>query len=424
MTTAESDIRITRTGEEPGEKSLRVEVPVQRVAAAERRAAAEVAKQAKLPGFRAGKAPLTVVRRKFRGAIRENVLRELIGESWEAAIAQESLQPIADPRVRDLKFEDGAPVTFELLVEVKPTLELPRLGGYHLDRSVATVTDEMVDRQVDDVRRERAPWVPAEEERPRTGDLVSVSIATYEDAAAQDPRDYQLVLGQGQAIPDMEARLLDMRRGETADAEVRFPDDYPDETKRGQRRRVRITLQEIKQQQLPPLGDDFARELGDFDSLDALRAAVRADLEAEAAREADADIRRRLIDEIVAANNVQAPRPMVRRALGAFAQAYEVPDDRFERFVTEFGPLAERQVKRELILDHVAQQQGLKATDEDLDKRIEDMARRRQVEPGQVYASLQKAGRLRELERTLTEEKVFAYLLSESTVRDVGPDRP
>jgi trigger factor len=260
--------------------------------------------------------------------------------------------------------------------------------------------------------------VPTAEERAQHGDLVSVSIATYEGTETKDPQDYQLVLGQGQAIPDMEARILEMRRGEVAEADVGFPDDFPDETKRGQRRRVRIALQEIKRQQLPPLGDDFAREQGDFDSLAALRTAVREDLEAEAAREADADVRRRLIDEIVAANNVQAPRPMVRRALRAFAQAYEVPDDRFERFVTEFGPIAERQVKRDLIIDHVAQQQGLKATDEDIDERIEDIARRRRVEPGQVYASLQKAGRLRELERTLTEEKVFAYLQSQSTVRD------
>jgi trigger factor len=416
--TVETDIKITKASEEPGATSLKVEVPVERVHAAETKAASQYAKRAKLPGFRAGKAPLALVRRRYRDAIRESVLRELIGESWQAAVDREGLEPIADPRVKDLKFEDGSPVTFELMVEVKPELDLKRLGGFQVTRKGRPVTDEMVESQIDHLRRDRAPWTPTQRAQPSTGDLVSVSIATLDEGEAEEPRDYQLVLGQGQAIPEVEERILSLSRDETAEATVRFPDDYPDEAKRGQARTVRITVHEIKEQQLPGLDDAFARELGDFDSVAALRAAVRTDLETESRREADAELRRQLIDQIVAANDVQAPRPMTQRALSAFAQAYQVPDDRLQQFATEFGPVAERQVKRDLILDYVAEAHDLKASDEDVDRRIEEIASRRNAEPGEVYTSLQKAGRLQELERNITEERVFSYLLEQSTIKD------
>jgi trigger factor len=412
------DIQVTKSREEPGSTSFRVEVAAERVARAERRAAQEIAKRSRLPGFRKGHAPLPVVRRRYHDAIREQVLREVIGESWKATLAQEKLDPIADPHVHDLKFEEGAPVTFELHVEVKPELTLERLGGFTITRTVRPVTDEMVEEQIDDLRRQRAAWVPVEGRAPQSGDLVSVSLATLEDGQAQEPKQYQVVLGQGQAIPDVEEQIMTLGVGETREADVRFPTDFPDESKRGQTRRVRLTLHELKRMDLPTLDDAFAREVGDFDSLAGLRQAVREDLGAEARREADAGVRRAAIEQIVAANDVPAPRSLVQRLIRAYAEAYSVPEERLEAFATEFLPLAESQVRRDLILDHVARAQGLQATEAELDQRIADLAARRKVEPKEVYTQLQKANRLKELEQSIIEEKVFDFLLSQSTVTE------
>jgi trigger factor len=412
-----TDIVITKTREEPGAKNLRIEVPVERVRAAEDKATAFYTQRARLPGFRKGKAPREVVRKRFHDAIREDVIRDLVGQSWKAAVEQEQLKPIADPRIRDLKFEADAPVSFELIVEVKPDLVLSRLGGFTLRRKVARITDEMVRSQIDQLRRSKAPWVPLPG-TPAAGDLVQVSLATIENGQAKDEKRYDLVLGQGQAIPDVEARITTMEVGATIDADVRLPDDFPDPAKRGQQRTVRITLHEAKRQALPEIDDAFARELGDFESVADLERAVRQDLEAEAAREADADVRRQLLEQIIAANNVQAPRPMVERLLAAYAQGYEIPDDRLERFAVEFRPIAEAQVKRDLVLDFVVESQKLKATEGELDARVAELARRRKTDPGQLYASLQKAGRLRDVERGVTEEKVFTYLLQQSTVTE------
>lgn len=418
MTLEGNDIQITATAEEPGSKTLKVEIPASRVRNAEREAAAYFAKRARLPGFRKGRAPLPVVLKKYRGEIRERMLRDLIGTSWKQALEQEQLRPIAEPHVHHLKFADGADASFEFRVDVQPELTLDRVGGFRLKRAVPAVTDDQVAEQLEELQTQKATWLPVDGEPPVNGRMVSVSIATVEDGTVGERRQYQVVLGSGQAIPALEEEIMTLDPGETKQAMVRYPDDFADETKRGQTRTVEITLHEVKRQQLPELNDDFAREVGDFESLEGLRGAVREDLEANAAREADADVRRQLIEEIIGANQLAPPDPLVRRVLSAYAQSYGVPDDQLERFTTEFRPLAERQVLRDLIIDHVAEREALRATEEDLDRRIEEIANRRSTEPGKVYASLQKANQLGEIERGITEEKVFEHLLAQSTVEN------
>src|SRR5213082_1034336 len=160
-------------------------------------------------------------------------------------------------------------------------------------------------------------------------------------------------------------------------------------------------------------------EVPDLDSLDALKHAIREDLERDAEREADAKVRADLIEQIVAANRVVAPKPLVERALWVFAQAYGIPEDRMSQFAAEFRPVAEAQVRRDLVLDYVVEQQGLQATEAELDRRIQELAERLGMPAEQLYASLEKAKRLRDVERSITEEKVFAFLLSQSTVEHV-----
>ena len=410
------DILVKKTRAEPGEASLEVSIPPENVRAAVERATKAYQQRARLPGFRQGKAPAAVVRKKFADDIRQDTLRELVQESWRVAQKQEELKPIADPHIHNLKWEDGAPVTFEFHVELKPDLKLQRLGGFRLTRTVPAISAAQVDAQLNTMREQRAPWTPVAGEKPKPKDLVDVIIATRENGEVKDPQPYQFVLGEGRAIPDVEERIMSLTPSESVDATVRFPDDFAEEAKRGQTRDVQITLREVKRQELAALDDAFAREMGDFESLDALRAAVTADLGKEAERDADAKVRAELVEQIVQANNVVAPRPLVERVLGMYAQAYEIPEERWEQFAKEFRTVAESQVRRDLVLDYVVESQNLRATEAELDERIQQLAARRNMPAAQLYASLEKAKRLRDVARSITEEKVFAYLLSQSTV--------
>ena len=207
--------------------------------------------------------------------------------------------------------------------------------------------------------------------------------------------------------------------GEQADAEVKFPDDHPDESRRGQTRRVRVTLHDVKRQELPALDDAFAREVGDFETLEALRAALRQDLEREAAREADAQVRQALIQQIVEANTVTAPESLVHRLMHGYAEMYRVPPEQLPQFEQQFHAIAEAQVRRDLVLDAVVEAHALRATEAELDQRVGELAAARGVPAGQLYGSLQKANRLPELERAITEEKAVAHLLQQSTIDEV-----
>src|SRR5205814_1259671 len=297
-----------KTGEEPGAASLAVTVPVEQVQEAEARATSAYQRRARLPGFRKGKAPAALVKRQFADDIRQQTLEELIRESWKAALAQEALKPIADPHIHNLKWDAGTPVTFEFHVEVKPELTLERVGKFHLKRTAPKVTEDRVLAQLNELREQKAPWTPVVGDKPKPKDLVQVTIATREGDAVKDPQPYQLVLGEGRAIPEVE------------------------------------------------------------------------------------------------------------RALAVYAQAYGIPEDRWPDFAQEFRPVAEAQVRRDLILDWVVEHHGLRATEAELEQKLQEIATRRGTPVAEVRATLEKAKRLRDLERGLTEEKVFTFLLSQTTV--------
>ncbi len=412
-------ITVEKTAEDSASKSLHVTVPVDRVREAEARALKYYAKRARVPGFRPGKAPDTVVRKRFGDAIRQTVLEEVIRESWETAKTNESLKPITDPAIRNLKFEEGSPIEFELHVEVRPELKLDRVGGFRLERRVSSVQDSAVADQLARIQEQKATWIPLEAVKPAPGQMVRVEVAPVENGVASAAQPYDLVLGDNQAIPELEERIMSLLPGETTETDVKFPDDHPDESRRGETRRVRIALHEVKRQELPPLDDALAREVGDFESLDALRSAIRQDLEREAAREADANVRQQLLGQIVEANRVEAPESLVHRLLHGYAEMYKVSEEQLAGFEQQFHAIAENQVKRDLVLDAVAEAHNLRATESDLDERINSMASARGAPTAQVYASLQKANRLQELERVLTEEKVFDFLLKQSTIEEV-----
>ena len=410
------NIEITTKKSEGLERLLEVSVPADEVQQAEERTARRYATQARLPGFRPGKAPAALVRKRFKDAIRQQTIESILQDAYQEVIARQQLKVASTPHLHDVKFDEGKPLVFELHVEVRPEVKLSRTQGFRVTRPAATVSDEALGEQLDQLRDQRANWTPVSE-KPQASDMVTVLLATAgDDGTLPEGKEYRLVLGGGQAIPGIEELIMRLNPGETAEDSVRWPDDFPDEAERDKSKPVRVALQEVKRKLLPPLDDAFAREVGDFESLEALRAAVLKDLESHAAREADAAVRQQLIDQIVQANSFDVPPSWVNQLVDGYMKAYQVPETERERFSAEFRPIAERQVRRDLIVESVAEVEKLAATEADVDDRVAEVARNRSAEPGQVYASLQKAGRIKEIERAITEEKVFKWLLDQNTV--------
>jgi len=408
-------IEFTPRAGEGVERHIKVSIPVEAVRDAEQKAARRYASTVKLPGFRPGKAPPTVVRKKFGEAIRQEAVESLVREAYQEFIEKESIKVAAQPHVHDLKFEEGKPLTFELHLEVRPTIDLARTSGFRIDRPAVTITDDHVDQQLEQIRDEKASWTPVAE-KPLPGDMVNVQIATGDSSSTEEAKTYPLVLGTGQAIPGIEELVMEAAPGETVERPVKWPDDFPDEEQRGKTKKVRITVNEVKRKSAPVLDDAFAREVGDFDSLAALRTIVRADLERQAEREAEASVRQQLIDQIISANSFDVPKSWVQQFVQNYAEAYQVPEPEREKFAGEFRAMAERQIRRDLVIETIAEKEGLTASEKDLDDRIAEQATKRQMNPGQIYAQLEKSGRLKEMERSITEDNVFKWLLGRNDV--------
>ena len=398
------------------DRHVQVSVPVDSVKEAEDKAARRYASTVRLPGFRPGKAPATMVKKKFAEAIRQEAIEAIVSEAYKEVIEKDDLKVASQPHVHDLKFEDGKPLTFELHFELRPTVNLARTSGFRVTRKNEVVTDENVRDQIEQIRDQRAAWAPIDG-KPEPGDMVNVEISAGDKLGGEEVNSYPIVLGSGQAIPGIEELIMEAAPGETVERPVRWPDDFPDETQRGQTKTVRVKLQDVKRKSASDLDDAFAREVGDFESLDALKAAVRSDLIENTTRAADAEVRQKLVDEIIGANPFDVPPSWVKQFAQNYAEAYQIPEDDREKFSTEFRSMAERQIRRDLVVETIAERETLAATEKDLDDRITEQAEKRGVNPAQLYAQLEKSGRLKEIERSLTEDKVFKWLLDKNEVQ-------
>lgn len=414
-----SKLKIDLEEQERWRRRLSVTVPAPIVETERQKTAAKLASRLKLPGFRKGKIPTRVIEQRYGRALRQETLDRLINDAYQEALQLRSIQPISQGELEDVTYEPKEDLQFAISFDVEPEIEIGRLGGFAVERPVANVDEEQVERVLQRLREQNAVWHPQEEGSPEEDELVQVRIEQQQDEEDEEPREYEFTLGQEEALPDIERAILSMEVGETKETTVTWPEDFPNEERRGESRDLRITLLGRKVRELPELDDDFASSVGEFEDLDALKEAIREDLRREAERESEQEVRSRLLDLVIEANPFEVPRSLVdgyiEQVLG---NGEDVTQERLAEARARLRPQAERAVKRALIIDRIAETQSLRATEDEVDERVEAIAERNETSPAKVYARLQKAGRLSSLERDITEEKVFDFLEGESKITE------
>ena len=417
-----SRLQVTVQEQERWRRRMSITVPAALVQEEEQKATRKLASRVKMKGFRQGRVPSKVIEGRFSGALRQEALDKLIGEAYRQALAAENLRPISEGEVEEVSYEPAQDLTFAIAFDVQPQIDLGRVGGFSIERPQATVTEEHVDEILGRVREQNGVWQPAEGGSPADGDLVSVRIRRLDgENPAAEGKEYEFVLGRGDAIPDVEASIKTLEPTGTGEFTVTFPDDFPDESRRGQQELVELSLLGRKTLELPPVDDALARQAGAFESLADLRARIREDLEKDAAAQAEAIVRGRLLDALLEANPFEVPKSMVDRyADTVLGEQKQLSPERLQEVRESILPETERAVKRLLVVDRVAQIQQLDATEEEMDGRVEEIAAQNDTTPSQVYANLQKAGRLESLEREITEKKVFDFLKSQSSITDTS----
>ena len=256
------EIQITPKSSTGVERAVEVTVPAAEIAAAEDKTTRRYASSVRLPGFRPGKAPIAVVKKRFAEAIRNETIETVVREAYKEIVAKDDIKIASQPHIHGLSFEEGKPLTFEFHYEVRPTVELTKTSGFRVERTATTVTDTQVQEQIDHLRDQQAAWTPIDD-KPLEADMVRVALTVADDSGVMgEGRDVTIVLGDGRAIPGIEELIMEAAPGATVERPVRWPDDFPDEKQRGQTKTVRAVLHEVKRKTLPDFDDAFARQVG------------------------------------------------------------------------------------------------------------------------------------------------------------------
>jgi trigger factor len=429
---AESSIRVETIESTSILHTIEIEIEAGRVRKAFDRAYRELAKQVQVKGFRPGKAPRSVLERLYGASVEEQLGETLVAETLADAVERSGLEPVSEPAISAGKPLPDASFKYTASIEVRPTIELPDLTGLPAIRPEVIVEDAAVEERLEQLRGARAPLVEAAE-----GTVVAAEhVLTLNFAGRIDGELFeggsgegiQLEIGSGGFIPGFEDQLLGARSGDDLDVQVTFPEDYGNPKVAGKAASFAVHIIDIRRRQVPELDDEFAKDVGEFDSLDALRARIRKDLESAQEREAKETFRSTLLDALLERMDFESPPGMIDQQLESQLQAahrrMEGQGDssairaQLERWREEWRPRAEREVRELLALQAIADAEGIEVDDDEVRARIDELIGGEEASAPRL-AELHKDEQLQAaLRLQLRDEKVLDFLGSLGKISD------
>ncbi|MFQ5828610.1 MAG: trigger factor [Candidatus Methylomirabilia bacterium] len=408
-------------------RRLKVEAPLELVRKAWEDAYGRVQRQARLPGFRRGHVPRNLIRLHFSDEVRREVGQRLVPDAYQQAVAEARLRPVEEADIEQITLEEDAPLSFTAVVEVKPEIKLESYEGLTVEHTPVQVTEADVEQVLSNLREGHA--LLRSVDRPADpGDLVVVDYTLAPDGLA--PRSEQgcaFQVGSQSVLPEVEEAVIGLSTGGEREVRVRFPDDHPREEFRGKSGTARVSVKEVKEKILPPLDDDFARGLGEYESLEALRTAVRTELEGQRERENQRALEEKVVDTLLARHQFQVPSSMVRRQVGHLIERARdrlrrqgVDPDRvpwdYQKLSEELWPGAERVVRRALLLEVVADREGITVSEEEEAAEVERIAAASQRPAPAVRRLLERSGDLDALRFSLREARTLDRLIQHGVV--------
>ena len=370
--------------------ALQIEVEAERVDAALERAYRKVVREVNVPGFRKGRVPRRIIEARFgKEILYEDALEELIPQAYMEALAQEKIEAIDQPEVTDVHIEAGSPLRFRAVVDVMPEAELGEYKGLKVEKEIEKVEESDVDHMLEHLREENAELVAVERTQVQQGDFVLIDYEGYVNGQpfpGGAAKGVTVEVGSGRFVDGFEEQLVGAEVGSEVEVRITLPENHPDDALRGKEALFKVKVHSIKERRLPELDDEFAADVSDAESLEALRAQIRSELEASARSRADEEVREKLVRMVTDASTVQLPKVLVERELDSMVNDF-LRNLRYrgidpERYLAsanlteaslreEFRPNAERRVKTEIVLQTIARREGITVSPEEVEADIE-----------------------------------------------------
>lgn len=414
-------------------RRIQIEIPADQVSREYEETYRRVQRNAALPGFRKGKVPRSLVEKSFGPRIREEVVNRLLDEAYKNAIRETDIHPVSYPTIDKLDFELGSPMTIHAVVEVKPEVDLVDYKSLVLKPADVTVNDEDVEEALEAIRERNAQYLAVEGRLSQETDLVIVDQEATDESGLRVPKccgtDLAVPVGHELTRPKFNEALTGVGVGDKREVRVEFTKEETDPALRGKKLDFTLVVKELKEKQLPDMDDAFAAGLGDFADLEALRAAVRLELDSQAQKHADEVIRKQAVEQLVQRNPFDLPGAMVERYLESFVESaarryQEDPGSQGEFDPEEVRessrPTAELLLRKMLIFEAVQRAEDLSGSDEELSERIEAIAAANNIPARKMRVSLEKEGKLGRIRDELLEEKTFRLLVDLASVEEAS----
>ncbi len=436
MAEGQNDIQIETSEISAVVRELSVEAPAERVDAAFARVVRDLRKSARVKGFRPGKVPANVIKQLYGESLGEEIERQLVRETLADAVELAQLEPVVEPQIEAELPCEGKPFRYKARIEVKPAIELPDLAALSGERLRVEVGEAELLTELESLRERSSSWVEEDEEiLAANGHQVTIDFVgtidgvEFEGGSAQG---IDLELGSGRMIPGFEEQLVGAKSGEQRDLAVTFPAEYGNDALSGKDAVFAATVTAIKRKELPELDDDFAKDLGEeFETLDDVKARIREGLEAQRKHASDHHLHRSLLDDLLTRTTFEVPPSLVERQLESQLQQFQqqmqgrVPEPdlraRLAQMREEGWDDARRRVQEGLLLEAVARQAGLEATDEEIDARLDEMATSQGFEPKLMHDMANAQGWRPAIGAEVVDRKAMEHLVDQATVTEVDP---
>ena len=409
------------------ERKLTIAIPGDRVDTAVNARLQEAAQTIRLNGFRQGKVPLKVVKNKFGKGVRQEVVGELMNQTYFEAIAQESLKPAGQPRIEPTSMDEGKDVEFVAVFEVYPEIELPDFAAIKAERLVAEVSDDDVDEMIETLRKQRQTWVPVER-AAADGDMVNIDYVGKkegEEFQGGKAAGQNLVLGSERMIPGFEDGVIGRSAGDDFTLQLKFPDEYHSEELAGAEVEFELTLNTVSEQSLPEVNEDFFKSFGvEEGGMEAFREEVSNNMQREMKTASRNKLKTMLMDALISDSEVAIPAALMSNEIhqlkhqtvqqmggGQGFDPHSMPDDLFRE-------QARRRVTLGLILGEVISQQGIQADADKVRDAVEEIAATYESPEEVVKWYYSNEEQLQGIESSVIEDQVFDYIIEQAQVSD------
>lgn len=406
-------------------RSLEIEIPLEQVEQATERVTNSIKQRARIPGFRPGKAPTNIIKSRFEGEIRSEVLDLLLPQAFRERIEKDELKVVGQPDISDLHFEPGQPIRFKADFEIAPEFELGEYRGIPVKYEEPAVTDEELAQRLEAMRERKAEYVNLDPRPIESGDYVSVGLKSLTGLAEPIDQEVQLHVGGEETLPEFNENLLGANPGDVKEFDVKYPEDYGQEQLAGRTVRFELTPKVVRKKELPDLDDEFARDLGDYQTLDELKDSVRKAIFSEKQYTAQLAAKEEIIDKLVESGTFPIPEAYVDRQIehqvrlqlrelaGQGVDPNTIKLDWAKVKESQHGK-AVRSVKASLLLEKISEREGITATRDEVDREVQRIARQEREAVPVTRARLEKDGALGRIANHIQTEKTLQFLFENS----------